>query len=179
LNDEEGSAEIEEALGGIDIREEVLKHVNKLFFSILFVDHRLVSLDMLEAVVEGCLTVILYHIGGELLKVTWRDVDHLLGSLVVTAALSKPTVLGVHARLLFAVLVALLFALDLLWSWLSGLLLGELVHVLAIGMGEELRILVTLLVDLWWLISTQIHHLDLLCSSVCFSLVSFGLLHGL
>lgn len=70
LNDEEGSAEIEEALCGIDIREEVLKHVNKLFFSILFVNHRLVSLYLLEAVIEGCLTVILYHIGGELLKVT-------------------------------------------------------------------------------------------------------------
>jgi hypothetical protein len=48
----------------------VLKHVNKLFFSILFVNHRLVSLYLLEAVIEGCLTVILYHIGGELLKVT-------------------------------------------------------------------------------------------------------------
>jgi len=46
-------------------------------------------------------------------------------------------------------------------------------------MGEELRILVTLLVDLWWLISTQIHHFDLFCSSFYFSLVSFGLLHGL
>ena len=94
---EESSAEVEEALGRVRIWEVDLKHIDQLFFSILFVYHGSVDFDAVETVIESLLAVTLNHVRLEFYKVARRNVDHFLSIFVIGhVALSEAaTVLSV------------------------------------------------------------------------------------